>query len=270
MALAVVSVPWLLCARSRGGDLFTDFDAVPAKYETSDGSATLMAHSGVLAAAVALEAELRPTLRTLATAGYRIVLTGHSLGGGVAALLTWLLRHGTGGERLPRGREGQAFGIGYAMPSIVDRTTAEEMKPFFTSVVNSMDVVPRLSNGTLAQLGSEIRACAEESGAALDEDVQHYVERLTSVWAPRFRDGTPLRDLPHAKPASPAKPGRSPDSHIAHDAWTAEAPDGMDDVMEDLRLGNALAHACSQVNGFSVCAFWLISPVLMCRRAAHV
>ncbi|CAE7246392.1 unnamed protein product [Symbiodinium natans] len=231
---AALSIRGTDVEQSRGGDLFTDFDAVPAKYETSDGSATLMAHSGVLAAAVALEAELRPTLRTLATAGYRIVLTGHSLGGGVAALLTWLLRHGTGGERLPRGREGQAFGIGYAMPSIVDRTTAEEMKPFFTSVVNSMDVVPRLSNGTLAQLGSEIRACAEESGAALDEDVQHYVERLTSVWAPRFRDGTPLRDLPHAKPASPAKPGRSPDSHIAHDAWTAEAPDGMDDVMEDL------------------------------------
>ena len=81
------------------------------------------------------------------------------------------------------------------MPSIVDRKTAEEMKPFFTSVVNSMDVVPRLSNGTLAKLSEEIRACAEESGAALDEDVQHYVERLTSIWAPRFRDGTPMRDV---------------------------------------------------------------------------
>ncbi|CAE7771860.1 unnamed protein product, partial [Symbiodinium pilosum] len=228
---AALSIRGTDVEQSCGGDLFTDFDAVPAKYETSDGSATLMAHSGVLAAAVALEVELRPTLRKLATAGYRIVLTGHSLGGGVAALLTWLLRHGTGGERLPPGFEGQALGIGYATPSIVDWKTAQEMKPFFTSVVNSMDIVPRLSNGTLTHLSSEIRACAEESGAALDEDVQHYVERLTSVWAPRFRDGTPLRDLPSAL-------REHNHSHEPGEVCMSETAEGAGKATEDLQLAS--------------------------------
>ena len=92
-----------------------------------------------------------------------------------------------------------------------------------------MDIVPRLSNGTLTHLSSEIRACAEESGAALDEDVQHYVERLTSVWAPRFRDGTPLRDLPSAL-------REHSHSHEPGEVCMSETAEGAGKATEDLQL----------------------------------
>eukprot|EP00438_Fugacium_kawagutii_P036608 Skav217818 [mRNA] locus=scaffold889:191212:211400:+ [translate_table: standard] len=155
-----------LC-RSRGGDLFTDCDA-----------------------------ELQEIYG--AQAGYRIILTGHSLGGGVAAVLLWLLRYGTEGERL----EAEVQGIGYAVPSVVDhrtqpalwdpRRTSEALRPFFTSVVNSMDAVPRLSRSTLGRLAAELSSCAAQSADFLDEDVAHVVERLSTV------DGTPAPKVPDA------------------------------------------------------------------------
>ena len=49
--------------RSRGGDLFTDFDA------QAHGCYGAQAHRGVLSAAKTLERELRPTLRRLVKAG---------------------------------------------------------------------------------------------------------------------------------------------------------------------------------------------------------
>ena len=55
--------------------------------------------------------------------------------------------------------------------------------------VNSMDAVPRLSPWTLGRLAKEVSECAANSGTDLDEDMQHYVERLSSIWAPRVRCG---------------------------------------------------------------------------------
>eukprot|EP00435_Cladocopium_sp_Y103_P017250 s1087_g4.t1 len=151
--LAAVSIRGTHVEQSRGGDLFTDFDA---ELKEIYGAKV---HSGVLLAALALERELRPTLKRLGQAGYRIILTGHSLGGGVAAVLLWLLRHGTCGERL----EAEVQGIGYAVPSVVDHRTSEALRPCFTSVVNSMDAVPRLSSSTLSRLADELSQCAEQS-----------------------------------------------------------------------------------------------------------
>lgn len=53
-----------------------------------------------------------------------------------------------------------------------------------------MDAVPRLSPWTLGRLAKEVSECAANSGADLDEDMQHYVERLSSIWAPRVRCGS--------------------------------------------------------------------------------
>ena len=50
------------------------------------------AHAGMLSAAFWLLAELQVPLQQLTAAGYELVLTGHSLGAGVASLLSLLLR----------------------------------------------------------------------------------------------------------------------------------------------------------------------------------
>lgn len=52
-----------------------------------------------------------------------------------------------------------------------------------------MDAVPRLSRSTLSRLATELQSCAAQSAEHLDEDVAHYVERLSTVWAPRVRLG---------------------------------------------------------------------------------
>ena len=52
-----------------------------------------------------------------------------------------------------------------------------------------MDAVPRLSSGTLQRFSQELSSCALRSADDLDVDLQHYVERLSSVWAPRVREG---------------------------------------------------------------------------------
>lgn len=190
--VAVVAVRGTAVDKSAGGDLFTDFNLQPEHLVGADGKPVL-AHSGMLAAARVLERELRPTLRAIATSGYRVIFTGHSLGAAVAALLLWLVRFGPGGEQLPAGAD--VMGVGYATPCAVDRRTAMVLRSHFTSVVNAVDVVPRLSVGSMSTLSQEITACARESGAHLDQDVKEFADRVANVWAPRLREGAPLREL---------------------------------------------------------------------------
>lgn len=207
--LAVIAVRGTSLEASFGGDLFTDLNVVPRKVTSYRDGRQIMVHSGVFEAAAALESELRPTLQALAKEGYRIALTGHSLGGAVASMILWLLHNGDAHQRLPD--DAVFFGVGYGVPSIVDRATAEALRPHFTSVVNSTDIVPRLSVATVTRLGREIASCAQECGADLDEDVRQYVQRAAALWEPRLRSGAPL-----AAADSPAHAvGHSPDDCYA-------------------------------------------------------
>lgn len=172
--------------KSIGGDLFTDVDAMPVPAMGMHGVRAL-AHSGMLESARMLERELRPTFRLLYLSGYKISIMGHSLGAGVSALLTWLLKNGADGEMLPQ--DARIFGVGYATPSVVDRHTSEMMKPYFATVVNSFDLVPRLSVFNVKTLAGELVQCAKNSKSDLEEDVQCILDRAAGLWAPRLRTG---------------------------------------------------------------------------------
>ncbi|CAK0852675.1 unnamed protein product [Prorocentrum cordatum] len=168
----------------------------------------------MLAAARALEPELRQALRVLVARGCQALLVGHSLGAGVVALLMWLLRHGADGEQLPAGA--QVFGVGYATPAVMDLRSAKDLQCCFTSVVNSVDVVPRLTAASLAELAGDIAKCARESMPDLDQDVQAYVDHAASVFAPKLRTGTEAQ--PHSAAAvAPDEAAEKRPSHKVHD-----------------------------------------------------
>lgn len=77
---------------------------------------------------------------------FDVVLTGHSLGAGVAALATMLLRPAFPSARC----------IAFATPASVTRELAEDCREFVTSVVNGDDCVPRLHQHSLLKLQREI------------------------------------------------------------------------------------------------------------------
>lgn len=142
----------------RGGD------AAEADDEASPEPAWV-SHRGIVEAAHELHAELgrRRVLAELRRQlfhrggllrGYALVVTGHSLGAGVASLLTLLLRaDGFGAARC----------VAFSPPPILPRRAAALCAGAVLSVALEGDVVPRLSLASVhalaAQLVAELRRC---------------------------------------------------------------------------------------------------------------
>ncbi|KAK1858946.1 hypothetical protein I4F81_001545 [Pyropia yezoensis] len=111
------------------------------------------AHTGILRSAHNLLSSIRGGLAAAAAdhPTYRVVLTGHSLGGATAALLALLLADA---GVLPASRL-----AAYAMgpPPCVTAGLAAAADRTVTCVVNGYDVIPRVSVVTLARLFAAIR-----------------------------------------------------------------------------------------------------------------
>lgn len=94
------------------------------------------AHCGMLTAARLLFNELFEPLTLLHEAGHQLLLTGHSLGAGVAVLLAALLRE----------KMGDVQCVGYATPPVASgEGLLEELSSFCTSLVNRNDLIPRMT-----------------------------------------------------------------------------------------------------------------------------
>lgn len=146
---------------------------------------TYRVHKGILASASLLLqsrllATLKAALETYPT--YGLVLTGHSLGGGVAALTalliaspspsssssdsttggaTWVTAHAA----LPPGRRVHAYA--YGPPACVCERLRRRSRTLVTTVVNGRDIVPSLSIGQIRDFHSVALAFHEDTAGVM-------------------------------------------------------------------------------------------------------
>ncbi|KAK3164227.1 hypothetical protein QOZ80_1AG0014410 [Eleusine coracana subsp. coracana] len=108
------------------------------------------AHCGMVAAARWIAKSITPSLCEAVRQypGYQIKIVGHSLGGGTAALLTYILR------------ENKEFSsttcVAFAPASCMTWELAESGKHFVTTIVNGADLVPTVSTASIDDLRSEV------------------------------------------------------------------------------------------------------------------
>jgi hypothetical protein len=134
---------------------------LPGPY-VQGGSSTIRCHEGILLSAQRLAAKLEVAVEELfLLTGYKILVTGHSLGAGVAALLGVLLR-----ARFPTLLADDSGTIlrvmAFASPPVLDCDSALACEPFVTTVVNKSDIIPRASLSNLLVLMEFLKVLNEK------------------------------------------------------------------------------------------------------------
>lgn len=171
------------------GTLLGSNDGIPA------GS---MAHNGVLGCARALHADLqkRGTLGDALDApqhrGWTLIITGHSLGAGVATLLGLMLRSWRPELKV----------WAFSPPGgLVSENLADSIKPWCTSVALGNDFISRLSMHNLERLRDEMMQCA-----ALCKLPKFTVLRKAAISGPALRVRFLLLAPPRPPASTPAGP----------------------------------------------------------------
>lgn len=214
----------IACLSIRGtasiNDVVTDIRQLPVPFpeqETDDSESPIrdedwmdifsgqgLALCGMASAAFTLFREHIDTLVYFARQGYRIRLTGHSLGGGVATMIGILtLRHfqklkDLAPLLLPETDEQSFLRVySYGTPSCVDANIADSVDPFVTTVVLHDDVFPRLTPTSCRGLLKHLLHIRETwVKIHMEDDLRAVGERAKSVWAPKFRQSFALQPTP--------------------------------------------------------------------------
>ena len=153
---------------------------------------TYYCHSGMLDSAkwLAEVAEMNKWVRKMAERGYKIVLTGHSLGAGVAVLLGLLLK-----SSIPALTP---HVYAYCTPACVDANLAKKCSGELIRVItyiNRDDFVARASAPNIRAMAAEIKARRAEWEPFLSSDLSDVYARIKTVWAPLRRAARPGVDV---------------------------------------------------------------------------
>ncbi|GKY98468.1 hypothetical protein MPSEU_000804100 [Mayamaea pseudoterrestris] len=175
---------------------FPDEEEAPNKKVESDWTTIFRGHGlavcGMAGAALNLHREHIDSILHFARRGYRIRLTGHSLGGGVSVLLGALVYRDL--ERELNAATVPLKVYAYGTPSCIDARLAESVESFVVTVVLHDDVIPRLTPTSCRQLLKHLLTIRETwVKEHFPEDFLALQERAKTAWAPTFRNSFTLK-----------------------------------------------------------------------------
>lgn len=142
----------------------------------ADSEATY-ACGGMARGAYWLITQVGQSLLALHNEGYCIRIVGHSLGGAVGAMMTYLLKDHI--------RNIKCFT--FASPSCVDSTIADELRDRVTSIVLHDDVICRITPQSIRGLMKELIVFREQVFHHLQQDWRDTINRAMNLWSPRVR-----------------------------------------------------------------------------------
>lgn len=127
-------------------DMLTDLNCEPDKFIYKGKEHPV--HRGMMLSARSLDVEIRPMVLALLRKykGFQLRVVGHSLGAGVAALLTSIWRSEQGGDL------GHAVCYSFGCPCVCGLDLSRLLVDFVTTVVVGSDIVPRLSLASVHDL----------------------------------------------------------------------------------------------------------------------
>lgn len=172
-------------------DFITDVCASSVNYTLPYSQVAVSCHEGILLSSQRLIAELEEIIQEwVIPTGYKVILTGHSLGAGVAALVGILLRD--------RFASLDVKVWAFASPPIIDHDGALDCQSYVTTIVNNFDIIPRasLSNVVvLLEFLKYVEQKIEDSGQALPNDFVSATQYVYSVLTKKEETGLDAEEI---------------------------------------------------------------------------
>lgn len=142
------------------------------------GSDMSYACGGMARAALWLLSQIGPSLMSLHREGYEIIITGHSLGGGIAAMVTFLLQN-----YIPTVRC-----VTYGCPSCVDAKISDDLHYNVLNVVLHDDIISRVTPQSIRLLMRELMVFRTQVFRHLQQDWYDVLNRAGGLWSPKWRE----------------------------------------------------------------------------------